>query len=65
MLALGKEGSGLTMPLSYSMMKRGLPRAVGCVDGAAMLNEQVDHGHRANGGSPVQRILAALILDAR
>jgi hypothetical protein len=46
------------------MMQRRLPGAVGRVDGAAVLDQQVDHGHRADGGRAVQRVLPALVADA-
>jgi hypothetical protein len=60
----GVKREGLTMPLSNSVMQRRLPGAVGRVDGAAVLDEQVDHGHRADGSRPVQRVLPALVADA-
>ena len=49
------------MPLSNSMMQRRLAGAISRVQRAAVLQQQGDHGHRADGRGPVQRVLAALV----
>jgi hypothetical protein len=59
-----KEEKKRTVPLSNSVVQGRLPRRVGRVDGAAVLEQQVEHGHRADGGGAVQRVLAALVADA-
>lgn len=52
------------MPLSNRMVQRRLAGRVGRVDGAAVLDEEVEHGHRADGGGAVERVLAALVAHA-
>ena len=52
------------MPLSNSVVQRGLPGAVGRVQRAAVLEQQVDHGHGAHGRGPVEGVLAALVAYA-
>lgn len=54
-----------TVPLRNGMVQRCLAGAVGRVERAAVLDEQVEHGHGADGGGAVQRVLAALVADAR
>jgi len=52
------------MALSDGVVQRRLPGRVGRIDGAAVLNQQVDHGHRADGGRAVQGVLPALVAHA-
>lgn len=52
------------MTLSHSMMQGGPPVIVGCVQRALVVDQQVDHGHRAHGGGAVEGILASLVADA-
>lgn len=47
------------------MVQSGLAGRVGRVDGAAVLDQEVEHGHRADGGGAVERVLAALVTHAR
>lgn len=53
-----------TMPLGNSMVQRRLSGIVGRVQRAAVLEQQVDHRHRADCRRPVQRVLAALVAHA-
>ena len=53
------------MPLRNSVVQRRLARRVGRVDGAAVLDQERQHGHRAHRSRPVQRVLPALVTHAR
>lgn len=53
-----------TMSLGHGVMQRRLPGAVGRVQRAAVLQQQVHHGRRAHGRRPVQRVLAATVAHA-
>lgn len=52
------------MALGHRVMQRRLAVGVGCVERALGADEQGDHGHGADGGGAVQRVLAALVADA-
>lgn len=52
------------MPLSHSMMQGGPPIAVGRVQRALVLDQQVHHGHGAHGGGAVEGVLASFVADA-
>lgn len=52
------------MPLGNGMMQRRLAGAIGGIQRAAVLQQQVDHGHRAHGRGTVQGVLAALVAHA-
>jgi len=49
--------------LGNSVVKRRVACIIGRVQGAAVLEEQVDHGNGADGGGTVNRVLATLVTD--
>ena len=46
-------------------MQRRVASIIRGVKRAVVVEQQLDHGHGAHGGGPVQRVLAALVPDAR
>lgn len=51
------------MSLSDCMMQSCVSGDICGVQWALVLDQQVDHGHRADGGSPMEGILASFIPD--
>jgi hypothetical protein len=49
------------MPLSNGVVQRCLPSTVGCIKRAAVFEQQVDHGHRADGGGAVEGVQPPLV----
>jgi hypothetical protein len=52
------------MPLGDCVMQCCVSGQIGCIQRAFVLDQEVDHGHRTDGGSPMEGILAPFIPDA-
>lgn len=61
---LEERDGGVPVALGHGVVQRRLPVAVGGVERALVLGEQVDHGDGADGGGAVERVLAAPVADA-